>query len=280
MATKKVLSKPKLKVKVKVAPEPEPEPLPPPEPLKPIKIKGKGVAKPAAAEKPAKTAKGKTAAGFARPEMVLPTSSGGVLNNLVARETAGPSGDVEPISETVHILQQLTSSISRGDDIGNIRTAIVRISSNQPEKADVFQSILNLINQERVSDAVFMRAGVEKVLKRAIGRGDLSTSECLAVWEMSNDIIRDYEAKAGKQNKAVDTITVVEKVDLRTMEAERITQQKWSDTTPQGRQIIRMKLFDLKRSLEEKAKLKPPKKPTKPAESTSDADDEAVIDIK
>jgi hypothetical protein len=236
---KKQVAKPKLKPKPQAAAPPADTPPSSPPPSKPVKVKTKGPAAPPS----------KTAAGFAKPEVMMPTSPTAVLNNLIARETTTPSGPLEPVSETVNTLVKLTNAMSRGEDISGIKNDIVRISSHQPEKAEVYQSVLNLINQERVTDAVVSRATVEKVLKRSAKRGDLSTSECLAVWEISNNIIRDHESKAAKQNKPVDTVTSVDKVDFQTIEFERIVQEKWEGTTPQGRQIIRMKLFDLKRKI-------------------------------
>ena len=237
------------------------KPKPPPAPAqaakpapKPVKVKGRGVknsapkpesppAKPA--DKPVETTK------KPKPEMVVPTSPADIVNNLIARKQDDPNAPpVEPVSETVNTLVRLNSAISKGADIGEFKSDIVRIVSHQPEKADVFQSVLNLIDQERTTDMVEIRAGVEKDLKRAVKAGGLTTSECLAVWQLANNIIKENQAKAAKLNKAVDSITVVEKVDYHQIHAERVIQQKWEGTTPQGRQIIRMKLFDLKRHVQ------------------------------
>ncbi len=214
---------------------------------KPVKVKGKATNSAKAAPPPENGEK--TLAGFAKAELLLPTNPTAIVNNLLAREEQNPTGPVEPISRTVLTLGQLTKAMSSGEDIGGIKTDIVRIVAHQPEKADVFQSILNLIDQERVSDAVEIRAIVEKALKAAAKRGDLTTSECLAVWEIANSTIREYANRAAKQTKAVDGDVVVEKVDAETAEAERLIQERWAGTSPQGRQIIRMKLFDLKRQV-------------------------------
>lgn len=202
---------------------------------------------------------------------MLPTSSSAIVNNLLAREVNDPSGPVEPVSDTVKTLIRLTAAVSKGEDISDIKTDIVRIVSHQPEKADVFQSVLNLIDQERTTDMVEIRAEVEKQLKRAVKRGDLTTQECLAVWEIANGIIKENQSKAAKLNKPMDTFTVVEKVDYHQVHAERVVQQKWEGTTPQGRQIIRMKLFDLKRHVQAVMEQQP---------LPSEEEAEPVIDVK
>jgi len=182
---------------------------------------------------------------FAKAEMMLPTSSSAVVNNFIARKMGeGPSA--EPVSNTVKVLTRLSNAVSTGADISDIKTDIVRIISNQPEKADMFQGVLNCVDQERTSDMVEIRATVEKQLKRAVQSGGATTPECLAIWEIANSVIEKNQAKSAKMNKPVDSASL-QKVDASRIETEHMIQQKWEGTTPQGRQIIRMKLFELKR---------------------------------
>lgn len=178
--------------------------------------------------------------------MVPPINEGAVVNNFIARtlEDDGPSA--EPVSATVKVLTRLSDAVSTGSDISDIKTDIVRIISNQPEKADMFQGVLNTIDQERTADMVEVRAIVEKELKRAVKNGRATTSECLAVWNIANAVIEKNQAKSAKMNKPVDS-NDLQKVDINRIESEHVAQQRWEGTTPQGRQIIRMKLFELKR---------------------------------
>lgn len=243
------------------------KPLPAPapaakQPLKPVKVKSRALKnsahKPAAPappkdpEPPPKTPDPKNPdpapedKKFAKPEMMLPTTPSAVVNNLIARKMNDGGPPAEPISNTVKVLTRLSSAVSSGSDISDIKTDIVRIVSNQPEKADIFQSVLNCVDQERTSDMVEIRAIVEKELKRAVQSGGLTTTECLAVWDIANTIIEKNQAKSAKMNKPVDSSNI-QKVDVSRIETEHLVQQKWEGTTPQGRQIIRMKLFELKR---------------------------------
>jgi hypothetical protein len=187
-----------------------------------------------------------------RPEPMLPNSPAAVLNNLLVREITNPSGEDEPLSPTVQVLVRLTEGLSTGSDISDIRNEITRIAQHQPEKADLYNAVVNLIDQERATDAIVMRGSTEKIIKRAARRGDLSTGEALAVWKMASEIIKEVQDKQADGHKGVDTVTIVEKVDYAKQQVERTVQQKWENTSSQSREIIRKKLFDLKRQLRAK----------------------------
>lgn len=184
---------------------------------------------------------------LAQASMVLATSDDAVISNLLSRKRDEPDNPLEPVSNTVKVLSRLSEAISNGQDIAPIRTEIVRIVSNQPEKADVFQGVMNVVDQERLADMTVMRARVEKELKRAVNSGGLTYGECIAVWNLTNAVIEKIQSKAAKLNKPVDSGTVISKVDVSQVQSEKLLHDKWEGTTPQGRQIIRMKLFELKR---------------------------------
>jgi len=187
------------------------------------------------------------------PVPMEPISPEAVINNILVQELCDPSGPVEPISPTVGILKRLTTGLTYGTDISAIKNDITRIVQHQPEKADVFNAVINLINQERVADAVEMRAGIEKLIKRAIQRGDLNTNQAMVVWKMTDSIIQDAQQKHGEEAKGVDSVTIIEKVDYAQQKVERSIQQKWQGTSPQGREIIRKKIFELKKEVRDAA---------------------------
>ena len=177
--------------------------------------------------------------------MLLPTNDGAVVNNLMARKM-GVGPPAEPVSEIVNVLTRLSQAFASGADISDIKTSLVRIISNQPEKADMLQGVMNTLDHVRTADWAEVRALVEKELKRAVLNGEATTSECLAIYNIANAAIEKNQAKSAKMNKPVDSANL-QKVDVSQLESEHFVQQKWEGTTPQGRQIIRMKLFELKR---------------------------------
>ena len=44
-------------------------------------------------------------------------------------------------------------------------------------------------------------------------------------------------------------MAVVEKVDVKRQHTDRTLEARWAGTTPQGREIIRKKLYDLKKEI-------------------------------
>lgn len=224
---------------IKPVPAPTAEP-----PKKPVRVKSRGIKK--SVPEPITPAPGPDPdTTIANP--VKPTTA--IANSLLNSAPFDATGPLEPISDSVIMLQHVTKAMSTGEDIGKCKTDLIRIISHQPEKADVYQGILNQIEQERTTDAVVMRAQVERELKRLANQGKLTASDCITIWQMCNRTIAENRASAAKNTKSVDTVTIVEKVDLQKLQAERTIHQKWEGTTPQGRQIIRMKLFDLKRQV-------------------------------
>jgi len=177
----------------------------------------------------------------------MPSSNTAVIANLLSRKRDEPGSPVEPISDTVRMVARLSNAISKGQDIAPVKTDMVRIISNQPEKSDLFQALMNFVDQERLADMIVTRARVEKEIKRDVESGALTYSECMAVWQFTNSIIETIQNKAAKLNKPVDSTAVFEKVDVNRLQSDQINREKWEGTTPQGRQIIRMKLFELKR---------------------------------
>lgn len=185
-----------------------------------------------------------------RPEFMLPTSASAILNNVVCREILDPSGELEPVSPTVTNLENTVRALSLGHDITPYKENIQRVASSQVEKSDVVRAYMNQIDRETIADLTVMRASSLRVIKSASRRNDLTVGEALVVWKMCNEQIPEIQKNlTEEQNKSVDTVTVIEKIDLNKQQIERSVQQRWEGTTPQGRELIRKKLWDLSRNL-------------------------------
>ena len=180
------------------------------------------------------------------PVMVPPTSAAAVINNLIAEDILNPATPLEPVSHTHDVLAALVAGMSKDGDIASVKDELTRIAANQTEKADVITTVLNQIDHERLADMLFMRAKMEKHLKRAASRGEINTSQAMAIYGLADETIKAIQAKQAK-TKPVDSGTTVAKVDSSQQIAERHAADRWEGTTPQGREIIRKKLFTLKR---------------------------------
>lgn len=194
-----------------------------------------------------------------RTVFVEPTSAMAVLTNMVNRAQMDPDAPaLEPLSPTILGLAQTVKAMSLGQDIAPYKAHIQQIASNQPEKGDVVRSFVNQANHELIADVVEMRANAVRHVKRATRSNGVTVGEAIVVWKMTNDLLPGLVDGLNKNDRAVDTVTVVEKIDYQRQQVERSVQQKWEGTTPQGREIIRKKLWELKRQLQLEQGILPP----------------------
>lgn len=174
-----------------------------------------------------------------------------ITSFLIARDSREPVMDLETTSNTVNLFDRFVKAVAAGEDIEPYKVEVGRIAANQPEKMEIYNSLLNQINIERIADAAVTRANVEKALKRASARPDVNAPEAVVVYKIVDKIVEEGHAKLTKNSRAVDTLTVTEKIDVKNQQVERSVMQQWEGTTPQGREIIRKKLFALRRDIRE-----------------------------
>lgn len=202
-----------------------------------------------------------------RAVFVEPTSAAAVLNNLVCRAQLDPQAEpLEPISPTITGLQQTVRAMSLGQDIEPYKAHIQQIASNQPEKGDVVRAYVNQANHEVLADMIEMRSNAVRHVKRATRLNEVSVGEALVVWRMCNEQIPQLTQSIGENDKAVDTVTVVEKIDYKRQQTEVSVAKRWEGTTPQGRELIRKKLWELKRKILAEQGVLPPGLSTTPKE--------------
>ena len=75
---------------------------------------------------------------------------------------------------------------------------------------------------------------------------------------MRDDEIPEIKRNIEKADKAVDYMGAVEKIDTNKQKVESEVRSRWEGTTPQGRELIRKKLWEIKREMELKAGVFPP----------------------
>ena len=209
-----------------------------------------------------------------RAVFMEPTSPAAVLNNMICRAQMDPDAEaLEPLSPTITGLAQTVKAMSLGQDIAPFKAHIQQVASNQPEKGDVVRSFVNQANHELIADVVEMRANVVRHVKRATRSNGVTVGEGIVVWKMCNDLLPALTDGLSKNDRAVDTVTVVEKIDYQRQQTERSVQRRWEGTTPQGRELIRKKLWELKRELQAEQGIFPPTLETLPEEPATDIEE-------
>ena len=181
------------------------------------------------------------------PVTQLPTSSDAVLNNMMAREMLHPSGPIDNVSENLLLLQTLAVGLRHGD-IAAVRDALTRKATHQVEKAQIIDAVLNEDNFERTANWMEVRHNTERVIKQCSRRGDMTTAEATVLWRISHDALSECFTRLEK-TKPMDSESVVGKVDIQKQEVDQSVRQRWANTSPQGREIIRKKLHKLKKTI-------------------------------
>ena len=186
-----------------------------------------------------------------RPVILLPNSDAAILNNLVCRELVNPSGPVDPPSPTVSLLAKTVQTIASGGDITPYKQHLERVTANQPEKAELVMAQLNQINDERIPRLVELQDNSERVIVQASRRSDVNVSEALVAWKLANqELALILKAKQDNRGQPVDGKAAVDKINITQQSVDRVISEKWEYTSPQGREIIRKKLWEVKREME------------------------------
>ena len=78
----------------------------------------------------------------------------------------------------------------------------------------------------------------------------MNVSEAIVAWQLANkEIALVLKAKQGDNTSPVDAKSVVDKISASQQETDIETAKKWEYTSPQGREIIRKKLWEIKREV-------------------------------
>lgn len=182
--------------------------------------------------------------------MMIPTSDTALVNNLVCREILDPQGPLDPPSPTIALLKNTVAAIATGSDIAPYKAELQRITANRPEKSGLVLAQLSQIDEERIPGFVEMQDYSERILRRATRRSEMSVAEALAVWRLANQeltVLR--KSKSDSKEHTVDSVTVMDKIDVSSQHITRTVAHKWEQTSPLGREVIRKKIWELKREM-------------------------------
>lgn len=182
------------------------------------------------------------------PALATSDAPASVVNNVIVREIVDPTPDAEDSDGMLddlplEVLSAVVRGLNHGQPLGDAEPHAKRLASHAQDKAELVGALIQSHELDRLVANVQSRAILERLQNRAIRRGDLTTLEVMALLERVSGEIKDGVALLKKANPALDSITVIEKVNSARQEVEKTTQQKFTGTTAQGREIIRRSLF-------------------------------------
>lgn len=191
-----------------------------------------------------------------QPTSLMPVTETALLNNMMA-DYIKKGGKPTPPSRSIRTLRNVVSGIEGTTDIKTVQEEVTQATANQPEKAVLVDSMFRQLAYERMVRFAEMRDASERTLHAASLSGDMDTSTALAVFTISNAAINE-ERKFLQNVKPVDSVTVINKVDIHQQRQEAHVAERWQNTTPQGREIIRKKLYELEKKVKSAKASEPP----------------------
>jgi hypothetical protein len=181
----------------------------------------------------------------------VPRNETEAINNVLCRDVVRPDDpDDVPEDPTVPVLEQLVRGIVNGTDLTPVKDTVQRMLAHQRDKAEVIASVLQNHEFHRVAEWTKVRSENERRLFRASKRGDLTTTESIAFMRTANQEINDFMARVmalAKSNQQALDPQVVERMDTANIQEDTATLDHFKGTTPHGREIIRRRLYALKK---------------------------------
>lgn len=153
------------------------------------------------------------------------------------------SDDSDPLLGT---LEKVIEGIMTGQSLAPQQDKIKQYIHNQQERADLITNLLLTKDYQRLVKHIRVRDMLEDRLLSAAQRGDLNTSELMALSQMINEQSSKLEnrVQAGASS-ASDVMTLLNKADYHLHLHENNMKAKFKNTSATGREIVRRVLHKL-----------------------------------
>lgn len=175
-----------------------------------------------------------------------------IIRDVIMRQTNGDTTDPS-INEQIRIeqariasdpvlntLSDVVNGIRTGGSLEGFKSEINKLISNQEDRAELIDNLMLTHQYDRLIRYVKARAYLESYLIACVQRQDLSPTEALAFMKivMTETETISNRIKSGGTN-VNDLMSLINKADFTTQINEADLAKKFSDTTPQGREIVR-----------------------------------------
>ncbi len=155
--------------------------------------------------------------------------------------------NVGPVYE---VLRKIVGGIEHGHDIKDAYPTIGRLIHSQEQRANVVNQLLMTNEFRRVTELSAARDHLENDLIKAAYRQDLSPAERLVLMKMLQDQLKSSEGRLAAGAQPVqDLIGLMQKINFATQGDEGALKARFSQTSAQGREIIRKLVTTMKRAL-------------------------------
>ena len=138
--------------------------------------------------------------------------------------------------------RDIVRGLNSGGDISEHRDQLRTLTASQKEKAEIVLSTMTHLDLEALVLAAEMRNSSMRYVAKAMRRHDVSTQETLVAWRMAQEQLPALR-KSVAESKAVDSDGAVDRISQTSKKRQAELDDRWAGTTPQGREIIRKRVF-------------------------------------
>jgi hypothetical protein len=149
--------------------------------------------------------------------------------------------DLADDSPVIRIISQLVQAFNAGTSTDAVREEVTRILNSQEERAELIDGLLVANDVDRLPNYLRARSVIEQYLLGCASRSDLSPAEALAFLKIVQVEIEGISSRVrgGAVSGRRDVMGLIDKADFVTRVSEVELSKKFSNTTPQGREILR-----------------------------------------
>lgn len=177
--------------------------------------------------------------------------------NVVDKDLPSLSSILNEKDPTLEVLNTVVQGIKNGTDLAPVYTQIARLINNQEERATLVNNLSLTHEYERKIEYMKARWALERYMFQLIATGKLKPHECMAFMRLiqEEEKVIDSTVKAGGTSPN-DIMTMLNKVDFTFQMKQEELENKFKNTTPQGREIVRRLSYKLLKASQAKNKSK------------------------
>lgn len=155
-----------------------------------------------------------------------------------------------PKNAVTSVMREIVAGIEEGKDIRETYSAIGRLIHNNEQRANVINQLLMTNDFRRATELTEARDQLEFELIQAAKRNDLTAEERLVLMKMLDEQLKMVSGRLAAGAQPVqDLIGLMQKINFAAQHDDRALQQRFAQTSPQGREIIRKLVTTMGRAL-------------------------------
>jgi hypothetical protein len=182
------------------------------------------------------------------------SSSSKMIVDVWARSHRPPPPDANLVTDLLNVI---VHGIQTGEDFSSTYPTIARLVNNQEHRANLINQLTLVDDYRRAAVFIDLRNELESELVAAAKSNDLRPSERLVLLKMVDDRLGDINHRiAGSAIDVQDVLSLLQKTNYAVEVKGEALKKKFSETSAQGREIIRKLVTTMGRAMKTAEKTK------------------------